>query len=140
MLTIGKEHGIQGATIVDKIEASIYNSCKLIELPLIHIFTPKLYGRIIHMRAGAILTSRTHKYEHQFVISQGCIQVINELTGEKQTFKAPYHGITKAGTRRALLALTDTMWHTFHVTNLTDPDEIVKEVTEDHYNPLFISQ
>lgn len=137
MLTIGGNDEIQGTTVVDKVEASIYNTLKLVELPLIHIFTPKLYGRIIHIRAGTILTSRVHKYEHQFVISQGCIQVINELTNERKTFKAPYHGITLAGTRRALFALTDTVWHTFHVTDLTDPDEIVKDITEEVFNPLF---
>ena len=49
---------------------------------------------------------------------------------------APHVGITPAGTRRVLLMHEDTKWVTTHVTDLTDPDAIVAEIT-DHDNPLL---
>jgi hypothetical protein len=83
------------------------------------------------------LASRIHKYQHQFVISQGKICVINELTGDKELFESPYHGTTEPGTRRALFAITDTIWATYHPTDLTNPEEIIEKFTDYPSNPLI---
>ncbi len=131
------EELLKEPTIVDGIEAAIVAGLKLIELPLKHIFTPGLYQRIIYIPANTALTSRVHKYEHPFVISKGKIIVINELTNEREIFEAPYHGITKPGTRRALCAITDTIWATFHVTDMTDHEKIIEEFTDAPNNPLI---
>ena len=130
------EQLLKEPTIVDGIEAAIIGGLDIIELPLKHIFTPGLYQRIIYIPAGAFLTSRVHRYEHPYVISQGKIVVINELDGTREILQAPYHGVTKPGTRRGLHAITDTIWATFHVTELTDPDEIVEKFTDAPNNPL----
>ena len=103
--------------------------------PLVHRFTPGLYIREIFMPAGSIVTSRRHLTTHPFVISQGSVEVICE-NGERQVLDAPYSGITKAGTRRALNVLEDAIWTTFHVTDKTDPVEIENEITE-CTNPLL---
>lgn len=130
------EELLKEPTIVDGIEAAIIGGLNLVELPLKHIFTPGLYQRIIYIPAGVFLTSRVHKYEHPYVISKGKIVVINELDGTRELLEAPYHGITKPGTRRALHAVTDTIWATFHVTDMTDHDKIVEEFTDAPNNPF----
>jgi hypothetical protein len=53
-----------------------------------------------------------------------------------QRIKAPYTGITEAGTRRLLFIHEDTIWTTCHVTDLTDPDEIIESITSNDFNPL----
>lgn len=129
---------LQSESIVDLIEKAIAHTLQIIELPLKHVFTKEngknLYGRIIIMPKGVVLTSRIHKHQHQFVISKGKISVYDETTGQKRILAAPFHGVTEPGTRRALHALEETVWHTFHITDSEDPDEIVEEVSQDSPN------
>lgn len=109
-----------------------------VDMPVTHRFTPGLYIREIFMPAlpgGTIVTSRIHLFEHPFVISKGKVMVWTEGEGN-QLLVAPYTGVTKPHTRRILHVLEDTIWTTFHVTNETDPDVIVKQVTMDHSEHL----
>ena len=89
-------------------------------MPVNHVFTPGMISREIMIPADTILTSMMHKTEHQFLVVQGVIDVISET--EKTRYVAPYLGITPAGTKRALHAITDTIWITFHPNpdNITD--------------------
>ena len=38
--------------------------------------------------------------------------------------RAGHIGITKPGTKRVIVAVTDLVWATWHATDLTDPDAI----------------
>jgi hypothetical protein len=125
--------------LVDEIEEAIARKLVLVDLPVTHRFTPGLYIREIFMPAGVVLTSRTHKYEHPFVISKGVLSVWSAEEGSV-TYRAPHTGITKPGTRRVLLIHEDTVWITFHTNedDLEDPDELVLRLTEPHKNPRMM--
>ena len=56
---------------------------------------------------------------------------------EVDRYKAPFTGITHPGTRRLLFNHEDTIWTTFHVTDKTDPEQIVMEITDMNFNPLL---
>jgi hypothetical protein len=58
---------------------------------------------------------------------------------EETTYNAPHVGITSPGTRRALIALEDTVWMTIHANpeNCTDPDEIAEQISDFPENPLI---
>jgi len=106
------------------------------DFPVVHHFTPGLYCREIHMPAGGVLTSKIHKTEHPFVVSKGhCIVYLNR--DEWEDIRAPHFGVTKPGTRRLLFILEDTVWTTFHPTDLTDLLEIEDALIEPHENPLL---
>lgn len=111
----------------DAIEAEI-EAAPQVRLPLNHIFTPGLYCREILLPKGTILTSRIHLTEHPFVISAGVVSIWSDEDGAV-TLQAPHTGVTKPGTRRILFAHTDVIFSTFHVTNETDPDVIVKQIS-----------
>ena len=98
------------------------------DLPVQHRFTDNLYMREIFMPANTLVTSRTHLTEHPFVILSGVVDVLDE-TGVMHRYSAPYVGITKPNTRRVLVTVTDVRWITFHVTNLTDPEQIGELIT-----------
>ena len=100
------------------------------EYPLTHRFTPGLYSRQILMKRGTSIITRIHRTEHQFIISQGRCLIWTEGKGWEE-FSAPYHGITKVGTQRALSIIEDTIFTTFHATELTDVPEIERWLTED---------
>jgi hypothetical protein len=126
-----------GAPGIDDIEKAIVESGRPpAYCPVEHRFTPGLYIREIFIPAGTLLTSMEHRKEHPFVISQGRIEVVSETEGSV-IYEAPYTGITQPGTRRALHALTDVVWTTFHVTDETDIEKIVAEITAPHVNPLL---
>lgn len=124
---------------LDELEAAIVASDKPRAVcPVTHRFTPGLYIREIHIPAGTLLTSMEHRFEHPFVISQGRIEVFSETEGAV-TYDAPHCGITQPGTRRGMLAITDTVWTTFHVTDETDIEIIGEAILAPHHNPLLES-
>lgn len=100
-----------------------------------HIFTPKQYLREITMKKGCIIVTRKHLVDHPFIISKGVVTVYEPGAGIK-ILKAPYTGITLAGTKRLLYVNEDTIWTTIHPndTDETCPDKIVIEVTEQEEN------
>ena len=106
------------------------------EYPVRHHFTPGLYAREIFMPAGHVITSKVHKTEHPYVVSKGRLLVYRGDAGWT-AIEAPHFGITTPGTRRILVILADTVWTTFHVTDLTDPAEIERTILEDYRNPLL---
>jgi hypothetical protein len=126
--------------IMDKIEAAMQVADNPIECSVIHRFTDKMYIREIFMPQGTLLTSRTHRFESPFVISQGTVAV--NIDGQGWViYKAPYTGITKAGTRRLLYIIEDCIWTTFHVNE--DNEREIKTL-ENRYtfmdNPLLTNK
>ncbi len=107
-----------------------------VKFTVTHTFTPGLYIREIIMPSGSFLTSKIHKTEHPFVISMGQIKVWTEEAGVV-IFGAPFMGVTKAGTRRVLYAIEDTIWTTFHPTNETDVGKIEREIIFKHEIPTL---
>lgn len=101
-----------------------------VEMPLTHTFTPGLYARTIFMPAGAIITSRIHLFEHPFVLAAGALLVWDDEQGVVE-LRAPHVGVTKPGTRRVLRILEDAHFTSFHVTEGTDPEQLVDILTED---------
>ena len=100
-----------------------------VDLNVVDRFTKGLYIRECHIPAGTMLTSMTHKTQHPFVISQGSIMVTSDNEGS-MVYEAPYTGITEPNTRRALKAITDVVWTTFHVTDETDVTKIGEQILE----------
>jgi len=128
--------------------------------PLKHVFTPGLYTRTIFMRPGIAILSKIHKTEHPFIISQGAVEVYECINGQlvyAETLTAPYMGVTKPGTQRALRVVSEVpcVWSTTHVMlesdfesietdEATDIERIIIEritarIIEPHVNPLLQS-
>lgn len=106
------------------------------ECPVTHRFTPGLYAREIRMAAGTLLTSKIHRTEHPYVLSQGAVTVWTEAEGVVH-LRAPYTGITRPGTRRVLYIHEDAVWTTFHPTLETDVDKIEAAIIEPHRIPTL---
>lgn len=84
--------------------------------------TPGLYVRELTMPAGSLVVSKIHLREHPFFILQGEVSVYD---GEQEVvLKAPYKGITPAGTKRILYVHSDTVWITCHPTDKATMEEI----------------
>ena len=107
------------------------------DCPVKHHYANGLYAREIFIPAGSVVVGKIHKFEHLNLISRGKVYVVtefgNEIYGATETpvtFKSP------AGTKRALVAETDVIWTTFHITDKTDVDEILKEIIAEDYSEI----
>lgn len=104
--------------------------------PLKHTFVDGAYVREIFMPKGIILTSKIHKITHPYFIMKGEVSVATE-DGIKK-IKAPYNGITLAGTKRLLYIHEDCIWITVHSnpTNTQDLEKIEEEIISPTFKEL----
>jgi len=109
-----------------------------VELPTEHFFADGMYCRTLFRPAGTLIVGKVHKKEHLYIICQGTIQVttdngMEEITGPKVI-------VSKPGTKRAVLALTDATCLTVHRTDNKDLETIEEELIEPDNLALFDSR
>lgn len=104
------------------------------EFPLRHHFAPGSYAREIFLPAGSIVVGKIHKHAHVNVVSMGRCSVYTE--DGLVDIEAPDTFISKPGTKRVVLAHTDTVWTTVHATEETDLTRIEAEVIAPSYDAL----
>jgi hypothetical protein len=119
--------------VIDMFEYAMIDKTP-VKLPLRHIFTEGIYAREITCKAGTLLTSMVHRYDHPFVLSKGKLRIFDKDISE---LEAPFTGITKAGTRRLVYIVEDVIWTTFHATTKTSVEEIEKDILLDYKNTLI---
>jgi len=80
------------------------------------------------MPAGQLAVTKTHKKKH-FIMVLGDCTIWTD--GAQKRLTGFHFFITHPGTKRVITAHADTVFITTHVTDLTDPDAIEAELTED---------
>ena len=108
-----------------------------------HNFADGQYIRTIVMPKGLLLSTKIHNQNHPFFIMTGEVSIFSEQG--VQQIKAPYHGITKRGTKRVLYVHEECIFITVHCTdklNLKEVEEecIAKNFSEVNKAPLDIKQ
>jgi|TARA_R100000084_G_C4646815_1_gene147255 hypothetical protein len=114
-----------------------------IEGTVTHNFADGQYIRTIVMPKGLVVTTKIHNQNHPFFIMTGEVSIFSEQG--VQQIKAPYHGITKRGTKRALYVHEECIFITVHCTdklNLKEIEEecIVKNFSKVDKAPINIKQ
>lgn len=106
-----------------------------VNCPLKHSFTDGIYVREIFIPKGTVLTGKIHKHEHPNFLMSGEVLVVTEEKGEEY-LKAPLSIISKAGTKRALYAISSVVWVTIHnnPTNTRDLNELEKIIIAKDYD------
>jgi len=117
-----------------KVTGAMYEDC----FPLEHKFVDGAYVRTITIPADIVMTSKIHKVTHPYFVMKGEVDVLTE--SGIQRIKAPYQGITMAGTKRILRTYTEVVWTTVHVTNETDLDKIENQVIAKSYEELGLEK
>lgn len=106
--------------------------------PLKHSFGDGCYVREIFMPAGTFIISKLHNKNHPYFVLKGKALVKTEEG--IVTIEAPFQGMTKAGTKRALYILEDMTWITVHVTDETDLDKIENEIISKNFKEFDKTQ
>lgn len=102
--------------------------------PLTHTFADGLYIRTIVMPKGMLITSKIHKKTHPYFVMEGEVTVLTD-EGEVR-IRAPYAGITKAGTKRVLYIHERCVWITVHATKETDLKRIEAEIIAESFSGI----
>jgi hypothetical protein len=100
--------------------------------PLKHSFGKGLYIREIFAPAGSLIITKIHRFDHPYFITHGICSVLTEEGMVR--LEAPFNGMTKAGTKRAVYIHEDVTWITVHATDKTDLEEIEKEIIAEDFS------
>jgi|TARA_R110000744_G_scaffold334623_1_gene439886 hypothetical protein len=101
-----------------------------------HDFADGQYIRTIVMPKGLTGISEIHAKNHPFFIMTGEVSVFSEKGIAR--LKAPYHGITQAGTQRVLYIHEDCTWITVHKTDCLTPKEVKSEVLLESFDDFSL--
>ncbi len=114
---------------IDELEGAMFEAAlsegsniEFFDAPINHYFTPNVYVREMILPEGKLITSEVHKTCHFFYLLAGTISISVD-GGKWKTLKAPYFGVTKAGTRRIGYSLENTVWQTVHSLDFIKGDE-----------------
>ena len=99
------------------------------ELPCRHFVHGGMYERELFIPADVVLTGKIHLRDHIFYLLEGDLSVMTD-EGIKR-IQAPYRFDVKAGIKKIGYAHTDVLCTTIHRTDLTDIEEIEKELFDD---------
>jgi len=102
--------------------------------PLNHFFADGIYIREMIGLKGMVVVTKIHKTTHPYFVLKGDVSIYTEEGLVR--IKAPYWGITKAGTIRVGYFHEDTVWITAHATDKTDTDEIEEDLVAESYDAL----
>jgi|TARA_R110000796_G_C14245166_1_gene397795 hypothetical protein len=101
-----------------------------------------VYAREMFIPKGVTLVGKIHKYSHLSFLLKGKVIVISEFT-DRITIKAPYTFPSPAGSKRAFLALKDSILVNVHMTRTPYEEclpEIEKEVIVESYSELGMDE
>ncbi len=102
--------------------------------PVKHTFAGGCYIRQITNPANELIITKIHKKEHPFFLMSGEMSILTE-TGVEH-IKAPYQGVTKPGTKRAIYTHEECVFITVHATENTTIEDVEDEVVCTEYKDL----
>jgi len=109
-------------------------------LPLVHEFTPGIYMRTIHMKAGTRVIGKTHKTTHFNIIHAGRANVM--IDGKWEEMKGPDMFVSGCEVKKVLYILEDMAWSTVHHIEddwlVMDGDTIDIEKSVEVLEPLMV--
>lgn len=100
-----------------------------------HRFADGLYSRQLLIPAGHCAVGKIHKREHFTFILSGTVVVLTDEGPVEMS--APQVIVTKPGTKRAVYAVTDSVWVTVHVNPENERD--MDKLEHFHIAPTFES-
>ncbi len=101
-------------------------------MPTKSTFADGCYIREIFVPAGQFFTTEIHKKDHPFFLLKGKLSMVSEHG--VLNIEAPYHGITKKGTKRLVQIHEDVVFITVHATDKTTVEEVRKDVLAESFD------
>ena len=106
--------------------------------PVKHTFMGGCYIRELFMPKNQLAITKIHKQDNPFFIMKGSFSILTEDGASH--IKAPYHGLTKVGTRRIMYVHEDTVFITVHSTNKTTVEEVENQIFAENFEDPIITE
>jgi mannose-6-phosphate isomerase-like protein (cupin superfamily) len=106
------------------------------EPPTEHLFHGGMYCRQVAIPAGCTIVGKKHKKDHFFMVMSGEVYIVDD--DKARTVYAPALIQSLAGVKRAIHAITDTVFMTFHATDATTVEQAEEVLVEFDPSSLFI--
>ena len=131
-LLINGDH-ISNMSLTERIDAFETNLFQYdqVEIPVKHEFIKGLYRREITFKKGTMATGKIHPDDHMDVLLSGKMAIATE-DGYK-IIEGPLCLTSKAGNKKAGIALEDTTWVSYHPTDKKTVEEVEKEIFTANY-------
>jgi quercetin dioxygenase-like cupin family protein len=97
-----------------------------VDLGIQHHFSSGVYAKEIHIPAGCVIGSHSHRFDHLSLLASGEVVVRTESKSSRYT--APSCVAIEAGAHHEITAITDTVWYCIHATSVTDPALVDEEL------------
>lgn len=108
-----------------------------------HYFANGVYGRVITIPAGMVVTGKIHRFEALNILLRGVCAVSNPETGVEY-IRGPHVWVSPPTSKRAVYTLEETVWMTCHPCEKGATEEDVEslehELTADNYDQLTHEQ
>jgi hypothetical protein len=122
------------SNIVEEIANNLLDLNSPVEMPVKNHFSPGVYVREIAIPAGTVIVGKVHKTRYLNILQSGLATIITPyrkfLVAGPCTFES-FEGEQKIG-----IIHEDCVWSTVHVTEETDVDKIVEEITASTYDEV----
>jgi len=103
-----------------------------------HFFHGGMYCRKVARQKDTVVVGAVHKREHFYLLVSGTIVVSDgDPMGGGDVFEAPALILSKPGTRRAVVAVTDAVCMTFHRTDATTVEDAERDLVEEDTTSMF---
>lgn len=106
-----------------------------VDIPITHHFCDGMYARAAYIKKGTAMTGAIHKQATLQIMVSGRVSVATDREPVREL-----HGfnimVSPPGTKRAGVALDDTVWVTIIKTDETDPERIFEQLTTNDYTAL----
>jgi len=106
--------------------------------PLKHTFMGGCYIRELFMAKNQLVITKIHKQDNPFFIMKGHFSILTE--DGVSHIKAPYHGLTKIGTRRIMYVHEDTIFITVHSMKKTTVKKAEEQIFAEDFNDPIITE
>ena len=108
-----------------------------VEIEVLHNFTKDMYIRQAIIPKGMLIVGKRHRHETLNILLKGKMIIYDG--NESIEVTAPFLVVSKPFTKKAGLALEDSIWCNIHVTSSQDLEEIEKEfiIPEEEFNNLI---
>ena len=100
-----------------------------VDCPIVDHFSDGVYARELVIPEGVCIVGSRHKTNHLLIILKGVCAIADNRNPSEVCY-GPMVLETKAGTKRAITAITETRMLTVHITDETDIAKIGDKILE----------
>lgn len=100
----------------------------------VHIFHPGWYERRLTVPAGMCIVGKIHRHDHILGVISGRAVVVSEFGRDE--VRGGFLDVSKAGVKRVVLAIEDTLFVTIHANPTNERDLAVIEAQ--HIEPEYL--